>query len=373
MKRLNLLLLTLLSSLALFSCISDSDKTPDSQKSKNDARVFVLNEGVYNKETGFLDVINAEGGYQSKVEKSNLGGTAQDLAFFSDYTYVIAKDPIEGTHKGRLVSLKTADYSIDKDYSELISDLEKPSNIAILDLQNIFIRDAKAIHRLDLVNGKLTKVEGTDGAIEMNMVALNNRVVAAIRTKDDEPDKGKKLVSINKNEDKVSKELTLDASIKGIAQACRRDVFVATADGNNAIYRINSDDLSIIKKNEITGTTGDALNAKYTRGVIAAKDDIIYYAGGGSVIYRHNFAKNETKAMADVASEGFYPEGTITYNSLGVHPRTGHVYITRIKDWSENDVNAILELDLSGDTGKLVKKYENKVAYPAGFYFPANR
>ena len=107
--------------------------------------------------------------------------------------------------------------------------------------------------------------------------------------------------------------------------------------------------------------------------VIVAKDDIIYYAGGGSVIYRHNFAKNETKAMVDVASEGFYPEGTITYNSLGVHPRTGHVYITRIKDWSENDVNAILELDLSGDTGKLVKKYENKVAYPAGFYFLANR
>ena len=91
MKRLNLLLLTLLSSLALFSCISDSDKTPDSQKSKNDARVFVLNEGVYNKETGFLDVIDNEGNYHSKVDKSTLGGTAQDLAFFGDYTYVIAK------------------------------------------------------------------------------------------------------------------------------------------------------------------------------------------------------------------------------------------------------------------------------------------
>lgn len=367
MKRLNLLLLTLLSSLALFSCISDSDKTPDSQKSKNDARVFVLNEGVYNKETGFLDVINAEGSYQSKVDKSNLGGTAQDLAFFSDYTYVIAKDPIEGTHKGRLVSLKTADYSIDKDYSELISDLEKPSHIAILDLHNIFIRDAKAIHRLDLVNGKLTKVEGTDGASEMQMVALNNRVVAAV---------DKKLVSINRNEDKVTKELTLDASIKGIAQACRRDVFVAAPAGEKStIYRINSDDLSIIKQNEITGAEGKAMGDSYwgRSSVIAAKDDIIYYAGAGSVIYRHNFAKNETKAMVDVASEGFYPEGTITYNSLGVHPRTGHVYITRIKDWSENDVNAILELDLSGDTGKLVKKYENKVAYPAGFYFPANR
>lgn len=366
MKRLNLLLLTLLSSLALFSCISDSDKTPDSQKSKNDARVFVLNEGVYNKETGFLDVINAEGGYQSKVDKSTLGGTAQDLAFFGDYTYVIAKDP-RTEPWGRLVALRTKDLGGMEDFSEFIKGLEKPSNIAILDLHNIFIRDEKAIHRLDLVNGKLTKVEGTDGASEMQMVALNNRVVAAV---------GKKLVSINRNEDKVTKELTLDASIKGIAQACRRDVFVATPAGEKStIYRINSDDLSIIKQNEITGAEGKAMGDSYwgRSSVIAAKDDIIYYAGGGSVIYRHNFAKNETKAMVDVASEGFYPEGTITYNSLGVHPRTGHVYITRIKDWRENDVNAILELDLSGDTGKLVKKYENKVAYPAGFYFPANR
>lgn len=366
MKRLNLLLLTLLSSLALFSCISDSDKTPDSQKSKNDARVFVLNEGVYNKETGFLDVINAEGGYQSKVDKSILGGTAQDLAFFGDYTYVIAKDP-RTEPWGRLVALRTKDLGGMEDFSEFIKGLEKPSNIAILDLHNIFIRDEKAIHRLDLVNGKLTKVEGTDGASEMQMVALNNRVVAAV---------GKKLVSINRNEDKVTKELTLDASIKGIAQACRRDVFVATPAGEKStIYRINSDDLSIIKQNEITGAEGKAMGDSYwgRSSVIAAKDDIIYYAGGGSVIYRHNFAKNETKSMVDVASEGFYPEGTITYNSLGVHPRTGHVYITRIKDWSKNDVNAILELDLSGDTGKLVKKYENKVAYPAGFYFPANR
>ena len=217
------------------------------------------------------------------------------------------------------------------------------------------------------MNGKLTKLEGTDGASEMQMVALNNRVVAAV---------GKKLVSINKNEDKVSKEHTLDAPIKGIAQACRRDIFVATPTREKStIYRINSNDLSIIKQNEITGDDGKAMENNYwgRSSVIVAKDDIIYYAGGGSVIYRHDFAKNETKSMADVASEGFYPEGTITYNSLGVHPRTGHVYITRIKDWSENDVNAILELDLSGDTGKLVKKYENKVAYPAGFYFPANR
>ena len=366
MKRLNLLLLTLLSSLALFSCISDSDKTPDSQKSKNDARVFVLNEGVYNKETGFLDVIDNEGNYHSKVDKSTLGGTAQDLAFFGDYTYVIAKDP-RTEPWGRLVAFRTKNLGGMEYFSDFIKGLEKPSNIAILDLQNIFIRDAKAIHRLDLVNGKLTKLEGTDGASEMQMVALNNRVVAAV---------GKKLVSINKNEDKVSKELTLDASIKGIAQACRRDVFVATPAGEKStIYRINSNDLSIIKQNEITGAEGKAMGNNYwgRSSVIVAKDDIIYYAGGGSVIYRHDFAKNETKAMADVASEGIYPEGTITYNSLGVHPRTGHVYITRIKDWSENDVNAILELDLSGDTGKLVKKYENKVAYPAGFYFPANR
>ena len=371
MKRLNLLLLTLLSSLALFSCATDSDKTPCSKGAKNDARVFVLNEGNTwgkEKEYGFLDVIDNEGNYRSKVDKSTFGGTAQDLAFFGDYTYVIAKDPIEGTHKGRLVSLKTADYSIEKDYSELISDLEKPSNIAILDLQNIFIRDEKAIHRLDLVNSKLTKVEGTDGASEIQMVALNNRVVAAV---------GKKLVSINKNEDKVSKELTLDASIKGIAQACRRDVFVATpADDKSTIYRINSNDLSIIKQNEITGDEGKAMGNNYwgRSSVIVAKDDIIYYAGGGSVIYRHDFAKNETKAMADVASEGIYPEGTITYNSLGVHPRTGHVYITRLKGFGEeHKINAILELDLSGDTGKLVKKYENKVSFPAAFYFPANR
>lgn len=364
MKRLNLLLLTLLSSLALFSCVSDSGKTPCSKESKNDTRVFVLNEKSFGNETSFLDVIDKEGNYHSKVDKSTLGGTAQDLAFFGDYTYVIAKKPIKGTHEGRLVSLKTADYSKEKDYSELVSDLEKPSNIAILDLHNIFIRDAKAIHRLDIVNGKLTKVEGTDLATEMNMVALNNRVVAAV---------GSTLISINKNEDKVSMKYELDAPIKGIVQACRRDVFVATASNKKStIYRFNSDDLSIIQQNEIAGAEGSPLNIK-SKGVIAAKDDIIYYAGEGSIIYRHNFNINETKAMVDVASEGFYPEGTITYNSLGVHPRTGHVYIARVKSLNEHKINAILELDLSGNTGKLVKKYENKVSYPAGFYFPANR
>lgn len=364
MKRLNYLLITLLSSFLFFSCSPDCGETPTPPKTQDD-RVFVLNEGQFGKSFGQLDIIDAQGNYTSKVDKGTLGGSAQGLSFFGDSTYIISQDSQEGAQegKGRLVSLKTKDFSVVQDYSALIKTLEKPTKIAIIDLQNLFIRDGKAIHRLDLPKGQLTKVEGTDGATNTEMVVAGNLLIAA---------KGNSLIAIKKGENKVAKSLELNGTIKGLAKVKDNQIYVSTAGSDKAtIYCINPQTLTINKQNEITGEAGTVLSKNYwgSASIIAAKGDNIYFAGGGSKIFRHQFSKGETKEMVDVKADGFYPTGEMTYNSVGVHPTTGHVYITRIKSWGEFNVNAIIELDLSGNTAKLIKLYENKVIFPANFYF----
>lgn len=377
MKRFNYLLIALLSSLMLFSCNSDNDKTPDIPKKPDvpeivqDQRVFVLNEGWYGNELGFLDVITPDRNYTAKVDKGVLGGTAQGLSFYGDRTYIISKDSQNAISKdekinekvkegkGRLVSLKTKDFSDPQDHSDLIKSLKKPAKIAIIDLNNIFILDSDGIHRLDLIKGQLTAIDGAEQMAGYDMIVVGNLVVAG---------KGNTLITIQKGENKVHKSLKLDGYIKGYAKADGNNIYVATSSA--IIYKINAQDLSIVKQNKITGEASEPISNDYwgSASMIAAHGDSIYYAGGGSVIYRHLFSKGETKAMVDVKT--LYPTGTITYNSVGVSPVTGHVYIIRLTDYETFTTNAIIELDLSGDTAKLIKLYENHVHFPANFYFP---
>lgn len=377
MKRFNYLLIALLSSLMLFSCNSDNDKTPDIPKKPDvpeivqDQRVFVLNEGQFSKELGFLDVITPDRNYTSKVDKGVIGGTAQGLSFYGDRTYIISKDSQNAISKdevikmqvkegkGRLVSLKTKDFSDPQDHSDLIKSLEKPAKIAIIDLNNIFILDSNGIHRLDLIKGQLTAIDGAEQMAEYDMIVVGNLVVAG---------KGNTLITIQKGENKVHKSLQLDDYIEGYAKADGNNIYVATSSAT--IYKINAQDLSIVKQNKITGEASTPMNDYWGRAsMIAAHGDSIYYAGGGSVIYRHLFSKGETKAMVDVKT--LYPAGTITYHSVGVSPVTGHVYIARLKGYGlEFTTNAIIELDLSGDTAKLIKLYQNQAHFPANFYFP---
>ena len=54
------------------------------------------------------------------------------------------------------------------------------------------------------------------------------------------------------------------------------------------------------------------------------------------------------------------------YNSLGIEPKTGHIYYASFGDYSTYKKNVTLVLD---HDGKVLLKREHVNAFPAGFYF----
>lgn len=309
-----------------------------------------------------MDVITGDGQYLTGVDKGTLGGSAQDLAFFNDRTYVISQDA-RNSMWGRLVAFDTKDYMRIDDYSERIANLSKPSHIAILDLNNIFVRHSDGITRISLNKEAQQLIAGTEGADKKTILAVNNKVVASA---------GKKLLTINKNEDKIAQELELNGNISGIAVAGRDEVYAAAAGNPATIYKIKVSDLTIIGQHEVADEAGATLSGGYwgSASIITAKGDMVYFVGGRETIYSHNFATNQTQVVVDTKSEGFYPEGKVTYNGVKVDPRTGYLYIHCLTDWATFDKNATLVIDPTGATPRLVAKHNDKGRFVANFYFP---
>lgn len=365
MKRIfNYFLIVSLSAL-LFACSEDNNQPSQKPIYQPDERVFILNEGSFGKTRGSLQVITNTRAYLTGVDNGVLGTSAQDLAFLGNQFFVVSQDPNGMT--GRLVSFDTKTCTPRKDYSKVIESLQKPTHLSAISMNNIYIRDAKGIHHVDLLQGKVTFVEGTERANQYAMQKVGTQIFAGV---------GNKLVVLGNNTTKVEKSLELTGKIQGIVYDGKQNLYVATAaKQKTTIYQVSPSALSIVSENSIEGEAGGVTGNSYwgQAPVIAAKGDTIYFAGGSSKIYRHLFSKKETKEMVDTTAKGFYPVGTITYNSVGVHPTTGHVYISRLKGFGPDSyTNAILELDLSQDEPKLVKLYENKLEFPAGFFFPKN-
>ena len=122
--------------------------------------VFVLNEGNMTTENGSLTYITPEGyvigDAYKKVNGTELGNVAQDMAFCNGKIYVITQNGDEnpvGTkfeNDGMLIVMNAK--TLKKEMALSKNDLpgiDWPTHIAVLDEAHVYVRDNKGIYRLN--------------------------------------------------------------------------------------------------------------------------------------------------------------------------------------------------------------------------------
>ncbi|GAB6122088.1 DUF5074 domain-containing protein [Dysgonomonas termitidis] len=332
--------------------------------------VFILNEGNMTTENGSLIYISPEGQLYDRVYNSSngteLGNVTQDLFIQNGKMYIISqngrKNPI-GTgfeNDGMLVVANSETLKKEASYNDELSNLNWPTHIAVLDDENIFIRDNYGVHLFNSKTKELTLITGTTGAKKNRMAVADNKVFASI---------GSKLVVLEKGKTNVTQTIDMGAAISGVIKSKDGNLWVSTTGSPNKISKVSSSNYSTIKTNEITiGKVGAGAGA--TPG-ITAKGDTLYYSNASTTIYRHIFSTGESKEM--VNAKTFVTNANIVYNNIAVHPRTGKVYLNTIKAYGWDFlINNISVFDLEGTEPVLSNNYQNYTHFPAGIFFPAD-
>jgi len=191
------------------------------------------------------------------------------------------------------------------------------------------------------------------------MVTIGELVIATTSTK--------KLLVIQDEE--VKKTLTLpEGTISGIDLAPNGHLWLSSFKPSTiAKVSVSASEIKILDKHELEQsiTSVGSLGWNVTSSsAFFAQGNKIYFTGQTSVIYRHDFSTGETKEIVDVQKVD--KQAKMYYNSLGIDPKTGHIYYASFDDYSTYKKNVTLVLD---HDGKVLLKREHVNAFPAGFYF----
>lgn len=329
--------------------------------------MIVLNEGnVFGGEKGFMTYISPVGQTVNKpfatLNGVDLGTASQDMAAYDGKLYVIAQGSF-GKSDGTLTVIDSKTLRQVARYQSELSELGAPTHLAVVDKDHIYIRHAEGVSCFSETTKKATLVEGSKGADKHPMIALGGKVFFHTANE---------LCTIDES-GKITARQKFDGKISGIAKADDSHIYLSyTTDEAGFIALIKVADSSVEKTNELPLDQGGKGLAKQwaSTSTITAKGDTVYFGEGAkSSIYRHLFKSGETREMWSI-QEG-NPEHTQTYQTPAVHPITGMVYYATMKGWGPDyKINTIYELDLKGDQGKLGRKWDDLVSFPAGFFFP---
>lgn len=348
--------------------------------------VFVLNEGNMATENGSLTYITPEGyvigDAYKKVNGTELGNVAQDMAFCNGKIYVITQNGDEnpvGTkfeNDGMLIVMNAK--TLKKEMALSKNDLpgiDWPTHIAVLDEAHVYVRDNKGIYRLNLQTKEMKFVAGTEKAPKSQFVVMNGKVYTY------KPGLIGGILEISPEKDEVRKikfPYTLKLQINetlGIGAADNEEFWVmGFGAGKSSVSRFNiSTGKTIQRQISIKPSVGSSGVA------FAVKGNELYYADN-TTVYRMKFDTNEELAP----SSGLEAEeqlcdlnamdshAGLMYNGMAVHPVTGYVYINTIKGYAQFTENQIWSFDFSASTDTPVAKYENYTHFPAGFFFAPN-
>ena len=295
-----------------------------------------------------------------------LGNVAQDLFINNGKLYVISQNGKTNAvgnsfeNDGLLVVANAETLKKEAAYNSELSVLSWPTHVAVLNEQNVFLRDNSGIYRFNTTTKALTFVQGSAAAAKLTMAVSNNKVFAAA---------GTKVYVIEADKDAISYAINMNAPVSGVVKADDGNIWVSTTGSPNKISKINFRDYSVIKVNEISN---GGLSAGWgaTPG-ITAKGDTLYFSNAGTKIYRHIFSSNATEFMAD--AQTMVENANIVYNNIAVHPITGEVYLNTIKGYADYKTsNRISVFNFSGTSPELSANYANYTRFPAGIFFTYN-
>ncbi|NML21378.1 DUF5074 domain-containing protein [Pseudoflavitalea sp. G-6-1-2] len=330
---------------------------------------FVLNEGNMTSENGSLTFISPLGKVTDnayfKANGTDLGNVAQDLYVHNNKVYIISQNGKKNAmgqpvvNDGLLVVANAETLKKEAAYDEELASLSWPTHIAVLNAENVIIRDNNGLYRFNTVTKALTFIKGSRSAAKLTMAVSNNKVFAAA---------GSKIYVIEANKDTLSYGWDMKASVSGLVKAHDGNIWVSTTGSPAKISKINYRDYSLIKANDIT--TGSLSSGWGATPGITAKGDTLYFSGAGTKMYRHVFSIGSTEFMADAKS--MIENANIVYNNIAVHPLTGEVYMNTIKGYGMDYLNNSCAVYNFSNRAAVSANYKNYTKFPAGIFFTYN-
>lgn len=343
--------------------VSLVDKTSGEKVSKDfsvtgrfTSGAFLLNEGNFGNETGTLTYIDASKQFvldsaYIRVNGTKLGNVCQDMTFANGKVYIISQNGPKNGGEGLLTIADAKTLEKHKVINDATLAKDWPTHIAVVH-SRIYLRGNKGIYR-GTEEGSFKLIPGTEKANKLRMVTIGELVIATTSTN--------KLLVIQDEE--VKQTFTLpEGSPSGLALAPDGQLWLSYSKPNTlAKVSVSASGVKILDKH----TTTQSLDKKYTAtSAIFARANQIFFTEQSSVIYRHDFSTGETKEIVDVQKVD--KQAKMYYNSLGIDPKTGHIYYASFDDYSTYKKNVTLVLD---HDGKVLLKREHVNAFPAGFYF----
>lgn len=343
--------------------VSLVDKTSGEKVSKDfsvtarfTSGAFLLNEGNFGNETGTLTYIDASKQFvldsaYIRVNGTKLGNVCQDMTFANGKVYILSQNGPMNGGEGLLTIADAKTLEKHKVINDAALAKDQPTHIAVIH-SRIYLRGNKGIYR-GTEEGSFKLIPGTEKANKLRMVTIGELVIATTSTN--------KLLVIQDEE--VKQTFTLpEGSPSGLALAPDGQLWLSYSKPNTlAKVSVSASGVKILDKH----TTTQSLDKQWTAtSAIFARANQIFFTEQSSVIYRHDFSTGETKEIVDVQKVD--KQAKMYYNSLGIDPKTGHIYYASFGDYSTYKQNVTLVLD---HDGKVLLKREHVNAFPAGFYF----
>lgn len=329
--------------------------------------MFILNEGASGQAPASLLFVSVQGVVEPHAiktangDKELLSIPSQDLFFTADgKLYIVAQN-------GARLQRFDAETLVRDDISFPALNvplgrpgaMNSPSHVAVLDEQNVFIRDNNGIHLFNAVTKAApVLINGTAGANKNRMAVVDGRVFAGC---------GNKVVSLEKG-GVVAATLDMEAKVTGVIQSYDGALWVSAVGGaGNIVAKVHPATLQVIKKNEFA--EGSVSNGSAASPGICALGENIFFSGGGKEVWHHNFSSGTTAKLFNAVD--FEPDALQPYATIGIDPRTGAVVMTTMKGFGQNfRVNNVMSFR-QGETGvfAMISNLRDLTAFPAGIWF----
>ena len=328
---------------------------------------FVLNEGNRSDKTGVLTYIDEKGtvidSAYYRVNRTLLGNLCQDMFIANGKIYILSQNGAVNGGEGLLTVADAGSLKKVKVYNdEIKSSLSLPTKLAVVG-NNIYIRDSKGLNVFNTSTGEIAALTDIGSVTNNRMVVIGDAVFMIA---------GSNILVVK--DKTVVKTISAGGTVTGIAKSYDGQLW-ASSKSSNKMMKINPANDYSIDSHELGSYSPD--NNYGSAPAFSAVKDELYFCQYPSftsfALYRHNFASNQTEVVATAQEiQQHIPDAKTYYNSLGVNPQNGYVYLATLKGFGQDyKINDIAVFDFT-KSSPLIHDYKSKNSFPAGVYFTYN-